>query len=126
MSDQRDDSSERTLPERERDDLHGGIHDLGGDIGAASIRGSSEPQGSGSDADDSAPKEGYAESLDPTTGPDAIYQERSGAVEGGDTAPPPVADAPSEYVSIDNADNLGRGADGDGEARLEQKRSGEF
>src|SRR4051812_42502130 len=126
MSEQQADAPTTDQPDRDRGERLGDIHDLGGDIGAASIRGSSERQGSGSDADDSAPKEGYAESLDPTTGPDAVYQERTGAVEGGDIAPPPVADAPSEYVSIDDADNLGRGADGDGEARLEQKKSGEF
>ena len=121
MSDERE-----NLPQRDREGLHGDVHDMGGNIGPASIRPSSERQGSGSDADSTAPQGGYAESLDPTTGPDEDFQERSGAVTGGDSAPPPVAGAPSEYVSIDEVDNLGRGADGDGQARLEQKKAGEY
>jgi hypothetical protein len=112
MSDQRDD-----LPQHD-------LHDMGGNIGPASIRGSSEPEGSGSDADSSAPKEGYAESGDPVSGSDDQFQERSGAVFGGDSAPPPVAGAPNEYVSIDDADNLGRGGDGDTQALIEQKHAG--
>ncbi|NHC12760.1 hypothetical protein [Motilibacter deserti] len=121
MSDERED-----LPQRDREGLHGDVHDMGGNIGPASIRPSSERQGSGSDADSTAPQEGYAEPYGVTAGPDDEFQERTGAVFGGDSAPPPVADAPSEYVSIDDADNLGRGGDGDTEARLQQKESGEF
>src|SRR3954466_5576143 len=108
MSEQQADAPTTDQPHRDRGERHGGVHDLGGEIGAASIRGSSERQDSGSDADDSAPSEGYAESTDPVAGPDDVFQERSGAVEGGDIAPPPSPDAPSEYVSIDDADNLGR------------------
>ncbi len=40
-------------------------------------------------------------------------------------APPVVAGAPSLYLDID-ADTSGRGADGDIDARLAQKRSGQL
>lgn len=104
-------------------DLHDSLHDMGGDVGAASIRGSSAPEGARIPENDAAPESGYAESVsDETAG---LYPHGdspvSGSDPGGDIAPPPVPGAPSEYLSIDDADNLGRGADGDTAARLEQK-----
>jgi hypothetical protein len=100
-----------------------GVHDMGGDIGAASIRGSSDPQGSGLPEDAAAPDSGYAESVpDVTVGADAPRDSPvSGSDQSGDIAPPPVPGAASEYISMDDADNLGRGADGETAARLEQK-----
>ena len=99
------------------------LHDMGGEIGEASIRGSGARDGSG-EAQDSAPTEGYAESLpDATVGADAPRDSpMSGSDQSGDIAPTPVAGAPSEYLSIDDADNLGRGADGESADRLEQQR----
>jgi hypothetical protein len=100
-----------------------GLHDMGGAIGAASIRGSSAPADADIPEDAAAPKSGYAESLpDATVGADAPRDSPvSGSDQSGDIAPTPVAGAPSEYLSIDDADNLGRGADGETAARLEQK-----
>jgi hypothetical protein len=100
-----------------------GVHDMGGDIGAASIRGSSAREGADIPENAAAPSSGYAESLpDVTVGADAPRDSPvSGSDQSGDIAPPPVPGAPSEYLSVDDADNLGRGADGETAARLEQK-----
>lgn len=61
-------------------------------------------------------------------GPDEDQPGIAGSDESGATAPTPppvVADAPSLYIDMD-ADQSGRGADGDYEARLAQKKAGTF
>ena len=102
------------------------LHDMGGDIGAASIRGSSAREGGGGTENEAAPRSGYAQSIpDSSVGADAPRDSpMSGSDQSGDIAPPPAPGAPSEYISVEDADNLGRGADGDTEARLEQEREG--
>lgn len=97
------------------------LHDMGGSIGAASIRGSNAREGGGGTENDAAPQEGYATSVMPTTGRDEEQPNVSGAVEGGELGPPVVAGAPSNYLAIDDADNLGRGADGDAGPRREAR-----
>lgn len=102
------------------------LHDMGGDIGPVSIRGSSARDQGGAAAD-AAPHSGYARDMGPMAGSDEDQPEISGGIEGGDLAPPVVAGAPSNYLEIDEGgDQSGRGADGSLEARLEQKRSGEL
>ena len=99
------------------------LHDLGGDIGAASIRGSSSPEGARIPENDAAPQTGYAESVSDETAGLSLHGDSpvAGSDPSGDISPPPVPGAPSEYLSVDDADNLGRGADGETAARLEQK-----
>lgn len=97
------------------------LHDMGGAIGPASIRGSSAREGGGGTENDAAPREGYATSVMPTTGRDEEQTQIAGAVEGGDLGPPVVAGAPSNYLAIDDVDNVGRGADGDAEPRRQAR-----
>lgn len=99
------------------------LHDMGGNIGPASVRASSAKDGSGR-ATDAAPEEGYAESVSATVGTDEQDPGIAGSDESGSAGVPQSADAPSEYVSIDDADNLGRGADGETADRLAQKDAG--
>ena len=113
------------------------LHDMGGDIGPASIRGSEEPIGGRPD-DDAAPRSGYAqptragqEDARPGTtgaelGTPAAHQSSNPADV---TATPETAldeDAPvDEYVEIDpEPAHPNGGADGEWDARLEQKCRG--
>lgn len=75
-----------------------------------------------------APDSGYARDMGPMAGPDEDQPGLSGSDDSGVTspnAPKVVADAPSLYLDMD-ADESGRGADGDYAARLAQKKAGEF
>lgn len=100
-----------------------GLHDMGGDIGAASIRASSARGGSGS-AQDAAPETGYAQDLGPMAGRDEEQPGVAGSDDSGYGSPvhAPVPGAPSLVVDIDEGDQVGRGADGDSAARMEQKQ----
>jgi hypothetical protein len=102
------------------------VHNLGGDLGPASVRASSARDGGGL-AQDAAAGAGYAQDLGPMSGRDEEQPAVAGSDESGyaaPMAPPVVAGAPSLVVDIDEGgDNLGRGADGDTAARLEQKQN---
>ena len=75
------------------------LHDMGGNIGPASDRAASAKDG---DATDSAPQGGYAQDVDPSVVGEATQNTvTEGSDRGGSSATPPVAGAPSEYVSID-------------------------
>lgn len=112
------------------------LHGMGGDIGAASIRGSEEPVGGRQPDDDAAPRSGYAEPS--RAGQEEVRPGTTGSEVGTPAAhqssnPADVTRAPAtaldedapvdEYVEIDPGAAVG-GADGEWEARLEQKRRG--
>lgn len=97
------------------------LHDMGGNIGPASVRGSSAPSGGGA-SDDAAPQSGYSEDAGPMAGRDEEQPQLAGSDESGTTIPT-IAGAPSLIVDIDEAgDQTGRGADGDTAARLQQQQ----
>ena len=108
--------SEQTPEAGDTETGEGSLHDMGGSIGPASLRGSSA-RGQGGASDDAAPEAGYAVPVSPTTGRDDEQPNVAGAAEGGDIGPRVVAGAPSNYLAMDEADNIGRGADGDSAAR---------
>lgn len=68
----------------------------------------------------------YSRDMGPTVGRDEEQPNIAGSDESGyaaPVAPPVVAGAPSNYLEIDEGgDQSGRGADGDTEARLDQKQ----
>ncbi len=113
------------------------LHDMGGDIGPASMRGSEEPIGARPD-DDAAPRSGYAQStrggqeetLPGTTGAELGTPAAHQSSNPADVTTTPASaldeDAPvDEYVEIDpDGGDAVAGADGDWSARLEQKRRG--
>ena len=98
------------------------LHDMGGNIGGASDRASSDKN-----AQPSAPTNGYSEEVDASVvGQQAQDEATAGSDRGGNANTPPVAGAKSEYISIDETDNVGRGADGETAARLAQREAGEL
>ena len=99
------------------------LHDMGGNIGAASVRASSARDGGGL-SDDAAPKSGYAESVTAAVGTDEQDPSIAGSDESGSANVPPTPGARSNYLEIDDVDNLGRGADGETADRLQQQDEG--
>lgn len=93
------------------------LHDMGGNIGPASM---ANPRSDDDSAGD------YAESISATVGTDEANPSVAGSDESGSAATPPVATTHGDYLSIDEVDNLGRGADGETSARLQQVRDGEL
>ncbi|RKS73800.1 hypothetical protein CLV35_2291 [Motilibacter peucedani] len=90
------------------------LHDMGGAIGPAPDFTAADPDGD--------EQGGYAREVDPSAvGQSPQDPEIAGSDRGGNANTPPVAGARSEYISIDDTDNLGRGADGETADRLEQQ-----
>lgn len=112
----------------ERAGVGSSLHDMGGDIGPASIRGGGVPA-EGLPGDEAAPSSGYSTSLSPTVGDDDSDAGVAGS-DASDVSPvgsPVTAGAGTPYaggVDAMDADRSGSGADGDLEARLAQKRDG--
>ena len=117
--------ADQPVMRRDVDPDAGPLHTMGGNIGPAADTAAGDRRGVSAGAEGA-----YAESVTQTTpsdpetalaqeplGPDDPFQEP----QGGDTAPKPVARA-DEYLDMD-ADQSGRGADGDLDARLAQKRA---
>ncbi len=105
----------------------GDLHNMGGAIGAASIRGAGAPAEGGPD-DTAAPKGGYSTPVSPMVGSDADDPGVAGSTDADVVAPvghEVVAGTRSNYVPEESDDVVvGRGADGDTAARQEQKDAG--
>ncbi len=96
------------------------LHDMGGDIGPASLT-TAQSDGDGDDAGS-----GYARTVFRTAGSDESDPYVAGPQESGSAAAAPVATTRGDYLAIDDADNLGRGADGETAARIEQRDDGDL
>lgn len=117
-----------------------GLHDMGGAIGAAPITASSDRRAStrlqdeavatGAPAD--APPELVADEVggtSPAYGEGAVASTSMRADDPferseGDATPPPTPMTHSDYAGLPDADETGRGADGDTTARTAQKEHG--
>ncbi len=133
-------SSERPGPGR--GGPGGDTHDMGGEIGPASMRGSQAPA-EGRPGDEAAPKSGYgrpvssaADDISPyITGRDDLTPATAGSDEaavaartGSEGVEKDLERArgkdPTGYAGEPESDVAGRGAEGDREARARQKREG--
>lgn len=109
-------------------DLDGDLHDMGGNIGPASdATAAAEPEGPGSDGLRDA--EARAEAQGATavdSPPQGTLRDDPDDPAGGDTSSTTSTEAPrpvDDDVDVHEV-SAGRGADGDTEARLDQKRHG--
>lgn len=106
------------------------VHNMGGAIGPASIRGSGEPSEGRRTDDEAAPRAGFAQPVQPVAGPDSEHPEITGTPDADVVAPmgePVASGVGTPYVGLPDpaeTDPSGTGADGDTAARLEQKRQG--
>ncbi len=109
----------------ERASVGSSLHDMGGDIGPASIRAGGAPA-EGVPGDEAAPSSGFSTPVSPMVGDDDQDPSLAGS-PASDVSPvgsPVNAEAGTPYADGPDAERSGRGADGDYEARLAQKREG--